>query len=409
MVTRRAWLALAATTLACRDEDTGDRPAASVGAVSQGAPSASVLSSSSLAPTTSPPSTPAERIAGARALAARFPEFAKVPWAPLGDLPARATEAPRLAKAIGLGELWIQRDDRSSTLFGGSKVRKLERLIADARRLGKKRLVTFGGAGSNHAVATAAFGRAHGFAVTVRLAPQPKTPLVARQLAACLTFGANIERIEGVADAYAAAREHAAEDEYIIAPGGTCFLGNLGLVDAAFELAAAVERKELPAPEIIVVAMGTMGSSAGLALGLPAAGLSAELLAVRCSSSTTSGPALFERLCAELARDLTRVDRAFPVRHAKVIIDAGSLGRGYGRTTPAAERAIQLAHEHHDLELEATYTGKALAALMTRNAELAKRRVLFWVSSPRPLDIHASAADATKLPEALRPYLLVTD
>lgn len=327
---------------------------------------------------------------------------------PLGDLPARATEALGLAKALGLGELWIQRDDRSSKLFGGSKVRKLERLIADAKRQGKKRLTTFGGAGSNHAVATAAFGQAHGLSVTVRLAPQPKTPLVARQLAACLSFGATVESIEGVADAYASAQAHASEDDYVIAPGGTCFLGNLGLIDAAFELAGAVQRNELPAPEVIVVAMGTMGSTAGLAFGLPAAGLTAEILAVRCSSAASSGPALFERLCGELARDLKGVDASFPLRRSTVRIDAGSLGPGYGRSTPAAERAIRLAHEHQDLELEATYTGKALAALMRRAPELGKRRVLFWVSSPLPLDVRLSVADAAKLPEPLRAYLVDT-
>lgn len=403
MVTRRQWLALAAATFACRQRE--EAASSSARAATNMPPAPTTLSNSAPAEAPRPPAPAPERQSGAHALAARYPAFAKLPWVALGDLPTRPTPAPALAKALHLGELWIQRDDRSSALFGGSKIRKLERLLADAEQRGKKRLVTFGGAGSNHAVATAAFGRARGFQVTVALAPQPKTPLVARQLAACLSFGAQVESIEGVADAYAAARAHAAEDTYVIAPGGTCFLGNLGLVDAAFELAAAVERNELPAPDVIVTAMGTMGSSAGLAFGLPAAGLRAEVLAVRCSSSASSGPQLFQRLCGELRRDLERVDPRFPLRPANVTIDAGSLGPGYGRTTAAAERAIALAREHAALELEATYTGKALAALVRRAPDLQKRTVLFWASNPAPLAIDPAEADASKLPEPLRAYL----
>lgn len=52
--------------------------------------------------------------------------------------------------------LFVKRDDLIDPFVSGNKWRKLKYILAEAKTLGKKHLVTFGGAYSNHLVATSA-------------------------------------------------------------------------------------------------------------------------------------------------------------------------------------------------------------------------------------------------------------
>ena len=73
--------------------------------------------------------------AEAPALFARLPEVAgRIPWLGLTDgVPTPVERLGQLGARFGLRELWVKRDDRTSSQYGGNKVRKLEWLLADAR------------------------------------------------------------------------------------------------------------------------------------------------------------------------------------------------------------------------------------------------------------------------------------
>ena len=60
-------------------------------------------------------------------------------------------------------ELWIKREDKNHAIISGNKLRKLKYNLVEAKRLKKTTLLTFGGAYSNHIVATAAAGKEQGF------------------------------------------------------------------------------------------------------------------------------------------------------------------------------------------------------------------------------------------------------
>lgn len=62
--------------------------------------------------------------------------------------------------------LYLKRDDLIHPLISGNKWRKLKYLLEDARLRHKTHLVTFGGAFSNHLLATAAAGATFGFRTT---------------------------------------------------------------------------------------------------------------------------------------------------------------------------------------------------------------------------------------------------
>jgi 1-aminocyclopropane-1-carboxylate deaminase len=63
-------------------------------------------------------------------------------------------------------ELYLKRDDLIHPLISGNKWRKLKYLLKEAKLQHKTHLVTFGGAFSNHLLATAAAGATFGFKTT---------------------------------------------------------------------------------------------------------------------------------------------------------------------------------------------------------------------------------------------------
>src|SRR2546428_4324361 len=62
--------------------------------------------------------------------------------------------------------VFIKRDDLIHPFISGNKWRKLKYVLADARSFDKNHIVTFGGAFSNHLLATACAGAKFGFKTT---------------------------------------------------------------------------------------------------------------------------------------------------------------------------------------------------------------------------------------------------
>src|SRR5262249_57108261 len=98
----------------------------------------------------------------------------------LGALPTPLTEATGLRDALGgprrCPRILLKRDDLTGLGLGGNKVRKLEFLIADARRRGATSVITTGAVQSNHARLTAAAARAAGLGVTLELTAREPPP-----------------------------------------------------------------------------------------------------------------------------------------------------------------------------------------------------------------------------------------
>ncbi|MHB9029110.1 MAG: pyridoxal-phosphate dependent enzyme, partial [Candidatus Latescibacterota bacterium] len=106
----------------------------------------------------------------------------KLPYISLGEFPTPAEELHHLGAVSGIGRLYIKRDDLSGNLYGGNKVRKLEFLLGEAVREGAKEVMTFGAAGSNHALAAAVYARQAGLRGILMLRPQPTARYVRKNL-----------------------------------------------------------------------------------------------------------------------------------------------------------------------------------------------------------------------------------
>lgn len=335
----------------------------------------------------------------------------RVPWLPLGMLPTRVAHAS-LPLDGQRRDLLIKHDDESGYPYAGNKVRKLEFILAHARDIGAGRLITAGATGSHHALATAIYGAAHGFAVTLVLFPQNRTDHVRETLLLDHALGAELlftRRMEGVPLAlWRARRARAADSPYIVPPGGSDPRGTLGYVNAALEAAVQLEAGDTPRPDRVFVAAGTLGTVAGIALGFALAGLVIPITAVRITSRLVTNEAMLARLCRATARVLAPgapddlVGRAL----ALVRLDGSQLGTGYGRATPAAEQATA-SFAPLGVRLDSTYTAKAAAALVAalRRPDPPRLPLLWHTLSARiPTELLAGVRPED-LPAPFRRYL----
>src|SRR5579883_1399433 len=134
--------------------------------------------------------------------------------------------------------LWIKRDDQTHPVYGGNKVRKLEKLLVDAQRRGATRILTVGAVGSHHVLTTSVFARRAGLAVQAVVLPQPRTEGVLDNLRADLAQGVELIPAGSVAHAALRLAARLRRGTYYVPPGGSNRVGVAGYVDAARELAA---------------------------------------------------------------------------------------------------------------------------------------------------------------------------
>lgn len=340
-----------------------------------------------------------------------FPELSRrAGHIPLATLPTPLEIHRGADLGLSVRHLMVKRDDQSGRAYGGNKVRKLEFLLGDALRVGAHGVVTFGVAGSNHALATSIYARACGLASHSMLTRQSNAAYVRRNLLAGLHAGADLRACgseeQAVEDARNLVREARARGQTIetIPGGGSSPLGCLGFVNAGLELAEQLRRQSLPVPDLIYLALGTVGTAAGLLLGIRLAGLSSRMVAVRVVRPDIARPERFRRLTeatGKLLESPVSLKGELPeIRHE-------FFGPGYARFTPEGVAAMQTARQCLGLKLEGTYTGKAFAALLEdcRQDRLAEANVLFWNTySSRPISQEALALDYRTLPEPFHYY-----
>jgi D-cysteine desulfhydrase len=307
---------------------------------------------------------------------------------PLGSGPTPVRELTELGSSRGEAPIWIK-DDGAYSALGGNKARKLEWLLADARRRGKRTILTGGAFGTNHGLATAVFARRLGMRTVLVLAPQPETDHVRAQLERLRASGAEIHVAPDFWSSFLLAGWLAAVRSgpglklpYLVPPGGSSPLGCVGYVRAALELSEQVEAGELPEPSHIVVALGSGGTAAGLLAGLRVSGLRSRLLCVLVSDVIRMEARSVVRLARRTLRYLKEhgADVVTAPLTGALKVEPRWIGRGYGYATPESERARRLLAERERVTLDPVYTGKTMACLLGLNASgaLGPGPILYW-------------------------------
>lgn len=343
----------------------------------------------------------------------------RVPWVRLGDWPTPVEPHPTLGAALG-GELWIKREDRSSAIYGGNKVRTLEAMFGRAVSSGARTIWATGAYGSNHAVATVLHAARAGLGAGAILFPQPASRPARENLSALLSARPALVQLPTIALLpLAIARARRDPRAFVMTPGGATPEGAFGAMSAALELAEQVAAGACPAPARIVLACGSTCTTAGLLAGLQLAaalgvGFTAQTVPLVDAVRVTPWPVTDASRIAWLAhatlRALARALGRAPVRpdlarlRAHLDVDPTQLRAGYGRITARGERIRDLFARQGGPPLDIVYAAKSAAALPDR---LARTRgpVLFWATKSSAPLARATADEVARAPRALQRWL----
>ena len=272
---------------------------------------------------------------------------------------------PRLSDYLGR-DILIKRDDVTPMAMGGNKLRKLEFLAAEALREGADTLITAGAIQSNHVRQTAAVAAKLGLH-SVALLENPigtraENYLTNGNRLLLDLFNVQIEMCDALHDPVTQLDELATRVEaqgfrpYVIPVGGSNALGALGYVESALEIAQQCEGAV--GISSVVVASGSAGTHAGLAVGLEQLMPQVELIGVTVSRSiadqkpkvVTLQQAVAQALEVTASADITLWDDYF--------------APGYGTPNDEGMEAVKLLARLEGILLDPVYTGKAMAGLI---------------------------------------------
>ncbi len=325
----------------------------------------------------------------------KFPTLkSNVPHIDLCDLPTPVVELKNFCKHLHCKNIFMKRDDVTGKnidngfrLYGGNKPRKLEFLLADALNRGAKTIITYGCAGSNHALATAVHARELGLRTILMLKDQPNSHVVRHNLLLDAYCGAQLKFFPNNRVRSLAANEILKNDAtaYLIPTGGSNPIGVFRFVNAGLELAHQIATGAIEEPDLIYVATGSCATTAGLLLGIKAANLKSKIVAVCVEPEEEKDEFLLtiQKLFAETNAMLNALDASFPLfafPEADLILNKKFCGTQYGLYVAETMDALKTFKDLEHIRLEGTYSVKPVAAIIddVLSGEAQGKNILFW-------------------------------
>ncbi|MEA2685455.1 MAG: hypothetical protein QOE93_650 [Actinomycetota bacterium] len=304
---------------------------------------------------------------------------AQLPRLLLANLPTPLVEAARLTHALGGPPIYVKRDDLAGFGLVGHKARQLEFLVGAALEAGCDVMVTGGGPSSNFCAAAAAAASAAGLdchLVLYGAEPEQTHPnlAVAQECGAVVRYTRDPKRssVDARVTEVAEALKAGGRRPFAMPRGGATGLGTVGMVLGVQELAAQLDEAGID-PDMIVIATGSGGAGAGLALGASLCGRSWRVVGAAVSRSPEETADQVRSLaaeCAELLGVAPPADRGLELADAR--------GPGFGVPSHDGESAARVALRTEGLVLDPVYTAKALAVLLRLLDPKSKRPVVFW-------------------------------
>ncbi|WFB62084.1 pyridoxal-phosphate dependent enzyme [Sphingobacterium sp. WM] len=252
--------------------------------------------------------------------------------------PEEQIQNPRFLKN-GIS-LFMKRDDKIHPFISGNKWRKLKHQLEHAKSQNIKNLVTFGGAWSNHLLATAAAAAQFGFnAIAYVRGEEIRNPV----LDMCRLYGMEFRFVDR--ESYKNKHDlfvfnHNSENDYFIDEGGKSELGLLGCSEIIDELKNEYDH--------IFVASGTGTTVAGIQLGIQQKKLKTTVHSIPVLKGA-------DHLLDEFSN--------WEIDTQKIKLHLDYHCFGYAKTTPELISFIQQFIESTGIMIEPTYTGKLMYAV----------------------------------------------
>ncbi|XP_047334546.1 putative D-cysteine desulfhydrase 1, mitochondrial [Impatiens glandulifera] len=294
--------------------------------------------------------------------------------------PIHKWNLPNLPKGT---EVWLKRDDLSGMQLSGNKVRKLEFLLADAVAQGADCIITIGGIQSNHCRATAVAAKYLNLDCFLIL----RTSKVLVDKDPGLTGNILVERLVGAHIDLVSKEEYAqigslvltnllkeklikeGRNPYVIPVGGSNSLGTWGYLEAIREIEEQLHTAKF---DDIVVACGSGGTVAGLALGSSLSKLKAKVHGF----SVCDDPDYFYNYVQGLLDGLQG-----NISSRSILDIQNAKGLGYALNTIDELKFVKEIAETTGVILDPVYSGKAAYGMindMANNpAKWEGRKVLF--------------------------------
>jgi 1-aminocyclopropane-1-carboxylate deaminase/D-cysteine desulfhydrase-like pyridoxal-dependent ACC family enzyme len=315
-----------------------------------------------------------------------YPLLRRLPWIELGEFPTPIQKLDNFGEKEGFSQLYIKCDNQSSRLYGGNKVRKLEFVLADAKQKGRKTLITSGRAGSNQVLASGIYGKKAGFKVIGTVRDQPHTNGVRQNLLLDHHYSIELHYAGSMIGlnlliGYQFLKQFLTKNKpYLVPNGASSPLGNIGFVNAIFELKQQIKENLMPEPHYIIAPAGSMGTVAGLEVGCRLSGIEAKIVAVRIGKYTMKN--LVSRI-KNLCNFIRMKDPAIPefnISSEDLILLEDYLGKGYASITDLGISTMEKMKELENITLDTTYTAKALGGGLNwiKNRGFTDSVVLFW-------------------------------
>lgn len=302
----------------------------------------------------------------------------------LAHVPTPIEKLERLSQAFEGPEIYVKRDDLTGMAKTGNKVRKLEYLVAEARREKCDLLITCGGAQSNHSRATAVAAAKLGI----------KSHLVLRDpTGGDLDGNLFLDRLVGAETTFITPKEYEQADDimariaeehnakggkaYVIPEGGSNALGALGYVTAMEEVSRQTKTPRLEFDHMIC-AVGSGGTLAGMLLGRSAYGLKAEIHGINVCDDA---PHFQNRIFSIIADAKRKFGFELNLKKSEINIIDGYVGKGYGLNSQEEIDLIKQVARLEGLILDPVYTCKAMFALLDliRKGRFVRgEKILFW-------------------------------
>ena len=244
-------------------------------------------------------------------------------------------------------ELFVKRDDLIHNYISGNKIRKLNQNIFSFYKNKCKKLVTFGGAFSNHLLATAALCNELSIECVGIVRGEELNAKSNFILSKCDSLGMKLEFVS---------RTNFLEQKkmsgllvkdgiptWFVPEGGA----NLEGIEGCKEIVS--ENEEIF--DYYVVAQGTTTTSIGIALALPP---SAKIIVVPVLKGFNSK--------SEMKSVLNNVDLWNVIKDKIIVLDDFHFG-GYAKSTNELREFISEINQINEMQIEEVYTGKTLYAL----------------------------------------------
>lgn len=306
---------------------------------------------------------------------------------PFLNLPTPIEYLPNVSRELGIN-LYMKRDDLTGLGMGGNKLRKLEYFLYDAQQHGANRLLTVGGAQTNHGRLTAAVAAKYGMKCSI-VAVDDYPGEISANILLDRIMGAEVilkekdpQRSEDAlvhetAMAVKERYESQGETVYYIPMGGSNELGILGYYDCAQEL--TVQAAELGISDSrIITAVGSMGTYMGLFCGLNDIDSPLSLTGILIMPYKESVRAYAKDYFDKVKK---RYNLEFDADKSDFHIDEDYFCGGYNNPVPEVRQAIYEMAGKEAILLDPCYTGKTFNGIcqMVRDRKIQQGETIIMI------------------------------